>query len=312
MALHVRLNLQAIMFLSGIIGLVLTFKLALLTIYVTQEDLQIARYEIDYLRKLEKNIRVLPAEPKDPAPAGMDVQLQRTLDDLRTRIENTYNITVVMYNTDAIERAGFSAQTYSPRELQRHLKSVYRWLQKYPPNYTQTIGLETLYLLHDWHMNGVATAGFLIDRYSLGMQASERVLHHELYHLADIADGGIDNENEDWILAKYGEYKPHEVIENGSQLRVLAEGLDQQERPYGFASAYGKYGGIEEDQATTAEELLTRTGLVYKWATDDLPLAHALDFVEKQYNDWSDRKMNGAYWRKLLNGDEITAAYWAK
>lgn len=261
---------------------------------------------LDYFQEIE----ITAAEAIDIPPDGISPDQLKKLHSIRRNIEDTYGFSIRMFNPNPLrEIYGMSAITYSPSSLETNLASLEQWLAMYPPEYIRLSGLQYLYLFRGWEKNGIKTAGFLLDRRSIGISAVESVFHHELFHIADITDGGIRNDNYDWLQAKYGTGKPQNTTQE--PLTVINEINLYAKRPFGFVSTYGKEAGTDEDQATVAAMMFTDYGKLAQWARVEPPLRHAMRFLQEFYYSRSDGKMDQLFWEKLESGEEFHSTYWA-
>ncbi len=186
-----------------------------------------ALWERERLQEIDNMPRLaLPPREPDAPPPSADAILVRTLDTLRRRIEERYDVEIVMYDTGFLKKEGIDAHPYPLASLEEHLRSLNDWIRIYPPEYIKRSGLKTIALFKGWEEDGVQTAGFLIDRSTIGMEASQGVFHHELFHLADMTDGGMENDNAEWLQRKYGEDIP--VQPTFDALQAIAKKLHEE------------------------------------------------------------------------------------
>lgn len=178
----------------------------------------------------------------------------------------------------------------------------------YPPEYIHHIGLKTIAIFKGWEQESVQTAGFLLDRSSIGIEANPAVFHHELFHLADLNDGGIENDNTDWLRGKYGNNIPQQS--SFDSLHAISKNLYGMERPLGFVNAYGKYGGVDEDQASVAEYLMFFPEHIRQWENQDHELSKSIHMMKEFFAVHSDGLIDDAFWHDQEKGVRISDNYW--
>ncbi len=247
---------------------------------------------------------------RDTPPSDLLPEQAQKLETLRKRIEDEHGIVIRMFDPSPLSDVlAVNAVAYSPESLEDHLSALEKWLRIYPSGYLRDVGLTSIYLFKDWEKSGVDTSGFLIDRHTIAMQASEAAFHHQLFHIADINDGGIESDNYDWQRLKYGETIPS--LRSIPQITIKeALNASDNERPVGYASAYGERGGINEDQATVAMELMTRPALLDSWAKNDSALRIAIQSMHEYFYVRSNGKMDEQYWNDLQKGKVMSEEYW--
>jgi len=261
--------------------------------------------DLDYFQEVE----ITAAEAIDTPPEDIDPLLLEQLNTMRNHIEDTYGVSIRMFNPRLLsELYDVQATVYPLSVLETHLEQLEHWLSKYPTPYVRESGLQFLYLFRNWETGGIQAAGFLLDRRSIGISAVESVLHHELFHIMDITDGGIRNENYDWLQTKYMGGKTPEGTR--TSLEVIAEQHFLAERPVGFVSSYGKDAGVDEDQATIAAAMFTEYEQLSQWARNEPPLLNAVRFLQQYFYSRSDGKMDQKFWEKLDSGDTFHLTYW--
>ncbi|HLD32609.1 MAG TPA: hypothetical protein VJB10_03410 [Candidatus Peribacteraceae bacterium] len=270
-----------------------------------------ADFPIDRIEELAtfEEMEITAAEAIDTPPEDIDPPLLEQLNGTRNRIEDTYGVNIRMFNPRPLDELyNVRATAYSPSVLEIHLEQLERWLAKYPVEYVRGSGLQFLYLFKNWETEGIQAAGFLLDSRSIGISAVESVLHHELFHIMDITDGGIRNENYDWLQTKYMGGETPEGTR--TSLEVIAEQHFLAERPVGFVSSYGKDAGVDEDQATIAAAMFTEYKPLSQWARNEPPLLNAVRFLQQYFYSRSDGKMDQKFWEKLESGDAFHLTYW--
>ncbi len=254
--------------------------------------------------------------PKAPASAIMSIpsaEISRTLATLKKRIEEKYAIDIVTEDDERLHSAYDIAVTPFPdEELPVHLHNLNEWLRKYPPLYIRNAGLKTVYLLQDWQVEGEAFGGFLPNTSSIAITSSEFVFHHELFHLADLNDGGLFDENSDWARNKWGAL-PTEIRKgNGLEAIRLMHRQEDISRPQGYVSLYGKLGGVDEDQATMVELLLTRPQQLLKLSEKDIQIANGTSYLKEFFYARSNGMMDERFWSDLILKNDVPDDYWDK
>lgn len=267
-------------------------------------------WEIDRRNKIERGeLPLFPAVSPERPPLHLPSLELRRLEALKRRIEERHGIEVRVFDPSPLwEAAGIHASPYPPTSLLQHLRSLSLWLEAYPPGYLERSGLKTIYLFKGWEADTVQTSGFLIDKASIGIEAAPSILHHELFHIADMNDGGMENDNADWVRAKYGEDAA--PVTQPAGLEAIAHQQYGAERPIGYASAYGKYGGTDEDQATVAEGMLMAPGTMKKWSADDPALRNAMEEIRQFFARLSDGRMDSQFWEDLASLKAPSQSYW--
>ncbi len=253
---------------------------------------------------------LLPSLPPDLPPDGFVTPEQlKAIEALKNRIERKYSIRIRVFEVDSIkQRFDLVAAPYSPRVIEKHLTALTEWLKKYPPWYVANCGLRTIYLFDRWQFGAVNATGFLIGDDAIGITGDEEVLHHELWHVADVHLSPSDD-NERWLRAKFGNAASDDAL-SLSGLGALQENLHLQERPFGYVSAYGKYAGVDEDQATTVAMLLSDPSTLAVLMRTEPPLRSSVRYVKAFFADRSENRMNETYWEDLFAGTTFTDRYW--
>lgn len=281
-----------------------------LTASVLEEKTR-ARPEEEFLLEADRTDgEIITDASRDTPPAHLLPEQAQALEALRKKIEDEHGIVIRMFDPSPLSDVlAVNAVPYAPESLDSHLRALEAWLQVYPTGYLRTVGLSSIYLFRGWEKSGVETNGFLIDRHTIAIQASEDAFHHQLFHIADINDGGIESDNYDWQRMKFGESIPgaHDI----PQITINeALSAPESQRPLGYASVYGKRGGVNEDQATVATELLTRPALLASWTKNDAALSAAALSLREYFYVRSNGKMDETFWNDLRDGNGISKSYW--
>jgi hypothetical protein len=252
---------------------------------------------------------ILSQPPDLPPEHFVTPQQQTRIETLKAKLERKYSIRIRLFEVASIKQQfGLHAVPYKPSDIETHLTALGTWLKKYPPWYIAHCGLRTIYLLDQWQYGDVSAAGFLIGDNAIGITGSEEVLHHELWHIADASLSPPDD-NERWLRAKFGNSPPGDTV-SLSGISALQRNLHLQKRPFGYASAYGKYAGVDEDQATTAAMLLSDASDLALLMQKEPPLRAGVRYLQAFFADQSENRMNRTYWKDLVAGMTITDRYW--
>lgn len=238
------------------------------------------------------------------------------IDELELKIESQYGIQIESENYN--EGAGFSAVKFSLEALEHILNSLSRKFAVYPVEFIKRSGLKRIYIFDNWqeqykdkqiHSSGHAGEGVISISFESDMFGGS--FDHELLHCADYADGGIDGDNETWGKTVYGEN--HEDVYGKSGQEAIYREEVGLERPEGFSRAYGKFGGVNEDQATIADEML-RSADYYRdlleTATKEPKLLMKIEMTKMFYFKMSDGMMDSQFWQDFGDGKKIDDLYW--
>lgn len=250
-------------------------------------------------RTLPLRTRGIPlqfADVPDVSDRSLTAKQKQRILALKEDIRLRHHVDVIVFTADALQKSyGVEATAYPARVLERALVHLDEWLAKYPKEYIATIGLNTIFLFDDWQYEGVNTSGFHLDEGVIGMTAKEHVLHHELWHVADYNIFGHSGDNVEWNVAKFG--SPESIYENELGIEAIENELYGLPRPTGFASTYGKFGGPDEDQATTAELLFSNPGLASTLIKEDETFAKGVAYVKDFFYTHSSGQMDEEYWQ---------------
>ncbi len=225
-------------------------------------------------------------------------------------IESQYSIRIL---TDAHELpAHIRAKYYPVISLEKFLQNLRGWLGSYPKSFLQNSGLQTVHMATDWESDDSDIddlGGFYFGEGKIAITGdSPRTFHHELLHCADASDGGLENDNIEWGVQKHGSGFAKLYPTESEELKKL-----YWPRPEGFVRAYGKYGGIDEDQATVADAMWTNYHQVMLWAEREPALSVAVNEIKAFYYALSGGKMDEIFWKEHADGAiKIDRNYWDK
>ena len=211
----------------------------------------------------------------------------------------------------------------------QRLSHLQRKFEFYPPGFLQGGGLKRVFI------RGVDAKGQLMEhnhsgtiiRYKvkLGGEAHEdgvMLLYpdsneytgsfdHEVYHIWDYKDGGYRDDNQSWGREVRG--PGYERLYGKSGLDVLRSKKVGGKAPKGFASQYGRAGGIDEDQAETARLLLLSSKScrqLMQRSKKEPALKKAIAKIKADYYRWSQGRMDQTFWQDFANGVRIDQNYW--
>ncbi len=230
------------------------------------------------------------------------------IDKIEARIKQKYNIKI---ETDSWEEAGHSDvfnQLLSLRSVESQLNQLEAGLAKYPMTFIQASGLKLIYLLGGWgektgkgkELKRISTGGYAFGDGKIGFSNVRLAFDHELLHCADYTDGGrLGDDNLLWGWTAHGE--EYGKLYGKSGRKAIESGKAFGPRPEGFAEAYGRWGGIDEDQATVAEIMLRDGRDIEVWAKNEPELAEKIEMTKIFYYRLSGGKMDEKYWKYLRN-----------
>ena len=203
----------------------------------------------------------------------------------------------------------------------QRLSDIKKRYEFYPPGFLKKGGLKRIYLLGTQvKVKAGASYGYKIggEAHVTGSvllypdpTAYDGRFDHEVYHLHDHKDGGYSNENHQFGLKVRG--KGYQKHYGKSGLEAFRSGQIGTNAPKGFATSYGKLGGIDEDQAETAR-LLLLSPQSYKQlmarAVKEPALMRAIQKVKADYKRWSNGRMDEKFWSDFAAGSRIDQQYW--
>ncbi len=235
---------------------------------------------------------------------------------MEERLERRYGIIIETENLIPETRV-ISAKRFSVRALKPKLEELNEQLAKYPLSFIKNSGLRELYIFNSYKSYYGVPVGGQYSWDGMVLLGNDIVgsFDHELFHCADDADGEsfeedfvMGNENSAWKLVAHGEKYEH--VKDKDRVATIKNGLKKFSRPEGFASRYGKLGGIEEDQATIAEFMFRRYKDMMIWAQKEPALAVKIELTKAFYYRLSGGKMDEQYWQDIANGKKINDKYW--
>ena len=199
------------------------------------------------------------------------------------------------------------------QELKKELEDLKRIMGKINPIFLKNSGLRNIYIFDNWEGPGTETRSRInVGGYSFGYGVigfagpiTEGVFIHELLHCADFTNDIYDNEV--WGLKAHG--PTYKFLYGKSGAHAIETGKADGPRPSGFVSAYAKYGGVNEDQAETAEALFHNYKELMQWAAKEPPLARKVAMTIKFFEEKSGGYMNKRYFGDLAAG-RVDNDYW--
>jgi hypothetical protein len=160
---------------------------------------------------------------------------------------------------------------------------------------------------HDNHRTYLNIWGGPLDWVASGdeQQHFKRRYHHELYHIADYQDGGLENGNPGW--AKLNPNGADAYLRENYHTEQANLRLFQKLPHQGFIDQYGLV-DEDEDQATTAGELMLDPNKAFELAQQDPVIKAKIERVMGNFNRWTG-KMSSQYWTDLRDG-MVDESYW--
>ena len=215
------------------------------------------------------------------------------------------------------------------KTLDSTIIALHKRIDRYPLTFIQNSGLKKLYIFGDWTDNSqknspTSTGGFSLGNGEIGIN-SEYGFDHELLHCIDTKYGGLDDDNAGWGKRAHGKNYKSLYGKNGQE--AIRSGRAYEKRPKGYANAYGKYGGIDEDQATMAEaimgmgddvhntlsdNMLVGYNTVLRYMANEPELVEKMKMIKELYYALSDGKMDSKFWEDLSKNKKIDFEYWEK
>jgi hypothetical protein len=171
-----------------------------------------------------------------------------------------------------------------------------------PRSFVRRIGLRRVVLCGELHEERRPIPSLPNYRNTLIVDAQasppfmRRLVHHEVFHFADLADDGVVRGDPDWqALNPVG-------FEYGSGGRAMREcsAAAFGEAPDGFVSRYAT-AAIEEDKAEVFAFLMTRPAAMAQLSQEDPVVAAKAETMRKLVAGLSD-PMNEAFWRQVTRG----------
>lgn len=192
------------------------------------------------------------------------------------------------------EKYGFKIKFENSRGKEAELEAVNKALdfltealRAYPYETAKSAGIQNVYLLAELRTLEGAKVNGLQENKDIYIDVKECVsnkcnahatLHHELFHLFDKNDS--DEDNDKW-KKQNPRGKKHYVHESSSKA-ILSGDLENGGKcvtdKEGFQRSYGYCGGVEEDQATVAEEIFA-----FKYKTDSAKKAYLERLVSDKW-----------------------------
>ncbi|HLD07787.1 MAG TPA: hypothetical protein VJB60_01860 [Candidatus Peribacterales bacterium] len=217
------------------------------------------------------------------------------------------------------ERDTVRCVPFSIRSLPVHLDQLNARLSRYPMEFLRKCDAKTIFIADQMEVKGKndvwnKVGGVQMSGIGIGLNDVSYALDHELLHAADSGDNGVLDDNAAWLTGAYGKDAKEENI-YGNTGTDVASGRGGNGRPRGFAEAYGKEGGIDEDQATVADILIRDSGhynMLMRLGASEPELAAKIKMTKELYKKMSDGLMDDKFWADLAKGTKIDQAYWEK
>lgn len=288
--------------------------------YIQYEGLFIDPYQpgrrFDITKSMEREIRI----------HGKDIMGVSRIEEA---ILSEYGISI---DTEDTNDYASKSDPYPVKNIKNILIDMQKQLGFYPPEFIKTSQLKKVSIARNWKIlmkkDGkdveVPCVGFSESWNGRMATASMgRTFHHELLHQADYADGGLDDENALWVTTAHGpEYLKGFYGKHGTE--AILDGTAHGDRPEGFAEMYGKSGGVNEDQATIAEMMMSSPAnykTLAAWANGlpdadgnkgkpELALLAKMKLTKEFYYKTSGGRMDDTFWKDYLSEKTIDTKYW--
>lgn len=254
----------------------------------------------------EEKILEVECEIKDKEREIKEIkERNRTFDlfgAIETKIENKFGVSILTYIkdpsplingklfADSLESDSVKHLNYG--KLSDKVLNLYIEMSKYSSSIFKEVGLDCIYLLDSLKHDGKPVDGVQFGDCIAFPEPN--VFHHEFFHIVDIFDGGLENDDSLWI--KETGYKPEKDWQN---VRKVWENGSFTE--YSFSST-------SEDQAEVAQNLFS-TRKDKKNYGDSTTLNKKIDLIKEVYFQVSKGRMNDDYWKRLAQGKDAVKIY---
>ncbi len=220
------------------------------------------------------------------------VKVDAGLKEQQRKLKEKYGI-LVTNDTHAVPghvSRGWSCIPMSGREFMKLLPEVERELDQYSLTFLRNAGVKYICLCKSPEKGDVPISGFMDERSTIYV-CLPRYIPHELYHLADLHDGGLYNDNSSWREIQ----DPASTVSSNAYMGPKGLKSDVHLSPEYLALGYpNQYSMTEpdEDQAEIFELMFSRTNKLrdaelgkitgFK-VVDDSSRAVALELLAKEY-----------------------------
>ncbi|MBT3864446.1 hypothetical protein HOE67_03965 [Candidatus Peregrinibacteria bacterium] len=227
--------------------------------------------------------------------------------------ESKYGIEV---ETEDWNKSGIDCKKFSVSGIDGMLNLLFIETERYPRILIQKSGLKKIYIFSSFEENlfggeQIRAGGYAFHgSEDIAISTTRGVFDHELFHRIDMHYGGIDDDNDKWGKRAHGDDYKSLYGRHGREAIISGKGGGP--RPIGHPSAYGKYGGINEDQADMAKALMQNQEEVLKHIGSEPALAEKAKMIKELYFKISEGRMDKKYWDDLRSGEKIDDAYWAR
>lgn len=223
-------------------------------------------------------------------------------------LEERFNIEI---ETEKLRRIRTGSHLISISGLNILITNLEVEINKYPPIFIKNSGLTHMYLLRDLELYNIFGSPTHAGGLSFGTKIAFDSIggfHHELLHCLDRYKYGLRDDNYDWGSIAHGKYYAN--LYGVSGIQAINEKKKHGQRPRGFVSAYAKNGGIDEDQAATAENLMLNNSKILRAMQYEPELRKKAEMIRKLYFQASEGRMDARFWQDLEKGKKIDAHYW--
>jgi len=238
-----------------------------------------------------------------------------TADDIR-RLEKKYRLAIVTRKAAfPVTRGVFHLDGRDPRpeEVDRAVKLLADELGLYPESFLRQLPLRRIVVCRDLTVNGKHVGGWADYLYSTLYLNGSRIssdeesvrhaLHHEIFHLLDVADDREVLRDPAWEALN-----PPGFHYGGDAMRMLDDptaGLLTTGHA-GFLNAYSM-SAVAEDKAEVYSYMVTAFPLVEQMAQNDAVIAAKVAAVKRIVRGFSP-EMDDRFWRQFRVGEEAQLA----
>ncbi|TSC59310.1 MAG: hypothetical protein Greene041662_578 [Candidatus Peregrinibacteria bacterium Greene0416_62] len=237
------------------------------------------------------------------------------LDNVEAALEKDFGISI---ETEvAALGTEIKAAPHSLRSLAIEMPKLRRRLEVYPKEFLTVAKPQTIYLMQHWENlykgEWLKAGGFSFYGKGIGVKDVDHAIDHELMHTAEYQVGGLSLNNDEWARIAHGADYADKKVYGGKGQDAIASKERTSDRPIGFVTSYAKEGGIDEDQADTANWLIRSVSSydqVMRWAEQEPPLRAKVEMTKQFYRLHSQGLMDEQFWMDFSSGKTINAQYW--
>lgn len=217
-----------------------------------------------------------------------------------------YHISIVV---DGRGGLGEDSAAYMPllKAVNDSLYELESLISIYPPlmfqRFAEQISLKTKVVVSGKKVGGVASFYWM----TLKMPLTKEAFHHEFLHSLDYSEY-FGSDRYFWAKSVHGDDYGEFLDKTG----IGAEYKEGSEVEEGYASVYGKEGGVLEDRAEIGAFLISDYKAQMAKARKDPMLLKKIAMIKEFYYRKSEGAMDKRFWQDLGNGVKIDQNYWRK